>query len=64
MTALLRQGGGGHFGLDVARDEFNSLPDLQESAVIELAHRFLQSIPTIRLDADQQAAWDRGYGEI
>lgn len=64
VTALFREGGGGHFGLDVARDEFDSLPDLQEFAVIELAHRFLESFPTIRLDAEQQAAWDRAYGEV
>ncbi|WP_222871206.1 hypothetical protein, partial [Nonomuraea sp. PA05] len=64
VTVLLEGGGGGSFALDVAQDEFDSLPDLPEPAVIELAHRFLESFPVIPLDAEQRAEWDRGYGEI
>lgn len=63
VTALFSEGGGGHFSLDIAGDQFDNLPDLEGFAVIELAHRFLQSFPTIPLDDEQRAAWERVYGE-
>lgn len=58
VTVVLADGSGGRFTLDVSAPALEALPDLDDRAVVVLAHRYLATFPPIDLDADQAATWD------
>lgn len=63
VTVVLREGVGGHFGLHMSAEDFESLRDLEMGDVAFLAHRFLRTFKNVPLDPSQRDAWDAGYSE-
>ncbi len=59
VTAILDDGSGGQFTLEVAFADFNSLPDISAKTLVTLAHRYLLNFPHLDLDPEQKAAWKR-----
>lgn len=57
VTAILDDGSGGEFTLDVAFEEFDRLPDISLKRLVELAHGRLLLYPDIKLDPDQEETW-------
>jgi hypothetical protein len=57
VTAILDDGTGGSFTLDVATGDFNNLPDVTPKTLVTLAHRYLLTFPPIDLDPDQAESW-------
>jgi hypothetical protein len=62
VTAVLTDGTGGHFSLDMSRRKFDELPDLSQEELVTLAFRYFKMFRNIPLDADQQAEWDKHAG--
>jgi hypothetical protein len=58
VTVVLADDSGGRFTLDVSTSALDNLPDLDEKAVVILAHRYLATFPPIDLDPDQAASWE------
>lgn len=66
VVAILMDGSGGHFSLDMSPHSFDKLRDLNMERLVTLAHRYINSFASIPLDSGQQAKWDRkirGDGE-
>lgn len=66
VVAVLMDGSGGHFSLDMSQHSFDKLRDLNMERLATLAHRYINSFTSIPLDPGQQAKWDRkisGDGE-
>ncbi|GAA2037592.1 hypothetical protein GCM10009839_43600 [Catenulispora yoronensis] len=47
------------FTLDLDRADFERLPDASPAQVVSLAHAHLYTYPSLDLDPEQQAGWDR-----
>ncbi|GAA3649344.1 hypothetical protein GCM10022224_010090 [Nonomuraea antimicrobica] len=58
VTAVLDDGSGGSFTLDVSHADFDALPDVTADELVEMAHLYLLDMPPIDLDPDQQASWE------
>lgn len=58
-TVILADGSGGRFTLDVSESDLNALEDLDDRAVVVLAHRYLATFPPLDLDDGQAATWDQ-----
>ncbi|MEO3784750.1 hypothetical protein ABGB12_15540 [Actinocorallia sp. B10E7] len=54
VTVILSNGEGRHFSLYMTSAEFDELPDLDEKAVVLLAHRFLRKFKHIPLDGEPE----------
>ncbi|GAA4503407.1 hypothetical protein GCM10023191_056290 [Actinoallomurus oryzae] len=59
VTAVLDDGSGGGFTLDMSFDDFNGLPDVTPKELTRLAHLYLARFPPVELDPAQQEAWER-----
>ena len=59
VVAILQDGSGGHFSLDISSTEFDTLPDLDQETLVSFAHNYFHSFSSIPLDPGQQAEWDR-----
>jgi len=59
VVAILLDGSGGHFSLDISPLSFDKLKDLGKDRLVSLAHRYINSFASIPLHSDQQAKWDR-----
>lgn len=59
VVAILRDGSGGHFSLDVSSAEFDDLQDLDQQKLVSFAHSYFHSFSSIPLDPGQRAEWDR-----
>lgn len=58
VAVVLSDRSGGRFTLDVAANELDALPDLDNRVVVGFAHEYLASFPHIALDPDQAASWE------
>lgn len=63
IVAILGDGTGGHFAVDISREDLDGLPDVSPQELNDLAHRYLLTFKSIPLDRAQQAAWDKLYEE-
>jgi hypothetical protein len=63
VTAILVDGSGGHFGVDVSPEDFDAFPDIGQADIVRLAHSYLQTYPHIPLDDAQREAWRQAYGD-
>jgi hypothetical protein len=59
VIVVLSDGSGGHFSLDVDPSRFEALEDVSQEELVALAHRYFRRFPSVPLDPDQQAGWDR-----
>jgi hypothetical protein len=66
-TVILADGSGGRFTLDVAVSDYEALDDLDDQAMVEMAHRYLGTFPPVPLDDAQGRTWDssvwKAWGE-
>lgn len=62
VTAILADGTGGHFALDVKNSKFDDLRDLTWNETVDLAHRYLNSFSSVPLDLRQEEEWNLRYG--
>ncbi|MFB9833004.1 hypothetical protein [Actinoallomurus acaciae] len=58
VTAVLGDGSGGAFTLDVSPADFAALPDITPAESTRLAHLYLASFPPLDLDPAQQESWE------
>jgi hypothetical protein len=62
VVAILLDGSGGHFSLDMSPLSFDKLRDLGKERLVSLVHRYINSFTSIPLDSDQQTKWNRKMG--
>jgi hypothetical protein len=62
VMVMSAKGPAGNFMLDMVRSKFESLKDLTQEELVKLVHRYFKSFPSVPLDPDQQATWDRRLG--
>ncbi|TDD25713.1 hypothetical protein [Nonomuraea diastatica] len=58
VTAVLDDGSGGSFTLDVSRRDYDALLDVTTEELVEMAHLHLLHLPPIDLDPDQRETWE------
>jgi hypothetical protein len=67
-TIILNDRSGGRFTLDVAKDNFDGLADLDDRSLVVMAHRYLAKFAPVELDEDQADTWEgsvwKRWGEV
>ncbi|MER6951514.1 hypothetical protein ABT294_46615 [Nonomuraea sp. NPDC000554] len=58
VTAVLDDGSGGSFTLDMSHADFDALPDVTADELVGMAHLYLAEMPPIDLDPDQRETWE------